>query len=150
MISSPAFAQIHIKGLHHPGIRWAWPIKADQYTFTVNTTSNYDMENVTFDKDAKTLTFLGNSSHAGNIAEIEIPSNLIGGNYTVFQEGQEIHPIVLRNGNLTTVILKFNDSGDVKTDISGTTYLPEFSGIVPLVMAASFGLLFLAPRLRRF
>jgi len=44
MISSPAFAQIHIKGLHHPGIRWAWPIKADQYTFTVNTTSNYDME----------------------------------------------------------------------------------------------------------
>jgi len=105
---------------------------------------------VTFDKDAKTLTFLGNSSHAGNIAEIEIPSNLIGGKLHCIPGGQEIHPIVLRNGNLTTVILKFNDSGDVKTDISGTTYLPEFSGIVPLVMAASFGLLFLAPRLRRF
>ena len=75
-----ANGQIQIKGLDHPGIKWGWPIKADPYTFIVNTTSNYDLQNVTFDKDAKTLTFLGNSSHAGNIAEIEIPTNVIGGN----------------------------------------------------------------------
>jgi hypothetical protein len=107
------------------------------------------MQNVTFNKDTKMLTFLGNSSHAGNIAEIEIPKNLIGGNYTVFQDGKQIFPIVLRNGNLTTVMLYFNDSGKVHTSISGTTYLPEFSGIVPVIMAASFGVLFLTWKYRK-
>ncbi len=149
LFSSQASAQLQFKNLNHPGIRWGWPIKADQYTFTVNTTSNYDMQNVTFNKDAKTLTFLGNSSHTGNIAEIEIPKNLIGGNYTVIQDGKQVFPIVLKNGNLTTVMLYFNDTGNVRTNISGTTYLPEFSGIVPVIMAASFGVLFLTLRYRK-
>lgn len=107
------------------------------------------MQNVTFNKEAKTLSFLGNSSHTGNIAEIEIPSNLIGGNYTIYQNGKEISPVVLKNGNLTTVILKFNDTGSLKTDVTGTTYLPEFSGIAPAIMVASFGILFLTMRYRR-
>ncbi len=146
LFSEHASAQIEFKGLNHPGIRWEWPIKADQYTFMVNTTTNYDMENVTFNKDAKTLTFLGNSSHTENIAEIEIPKNLIGGNYTVYQDGKQISPIILRNGNLTTVMLKFNDSGGVKTDIMGTIYLPEFSGIAPAIMLVAFGILFVTLR----
>ncbi len=149
VFSSQALGQFQFHGLNHPGIKWMWPVKADQYTFNVNTTTNYDMQNVTFNKDAKTLTFLGNSSHTENIAEIEIPSNLIGGNYTIYQDGKQITPIVLRNGNLTTVILKSNDTGSLRTDISGTTYLPEFSGIAPAIMAASFGLLFLTLRHRQ-
>lgn len=148
LFSENAFGQLQFHGLNHPGIKWAWPIKADQYTFLVNTTSNYDMENVTFNKDTKTLSFFGNSTHTGNIAEIEIPTNLLGGNYTVYQEGKQISPIVLKNGNLTTVILKFNDSGSLRTDVRGTTYLPEFSGVVSIVMAASFGILFLTLRHR--
>ncbi len=150
LFSEQALGQIQFQNLNHPGLKWGWPIKAEQYTFTVNTTSNYDMQNVTFNKDTKTLTFLSNSSHTQNIAEIEIPSNLIGGNYTIYQDGKQISPIILKNGNLTTVILKFNDSGSVKTDIAGTTYLPEFSGIVPVIMAASFGILFLTLRSRKF
>jgi hypothetical protein len=132
--------------LNHPGIRWAWKINADQYAFIVNTTSNYDMQNVTFNKDTKTLTFSGNSPHTGNIAEIEIPSNLIGGNYTIYHNGAQISPIVLRNGNLTTVILNFNDTGTSTTNVVGTTYLPEFAGIAPVVMAISFVILFLTFR----
>lgn len=152
LFSTHAFGStLQFPGLEsrHPGIKWGWPIHANQYVFTVNTTSNYDMQNVTFNKDTKTLTFLGNSSHTGNIAEIEIPSNLIGGNYTVYQNGTQLYPIVLKNANLTTVILKFNQTGTVKTDITGTTYLPEFSGIAPLVMVASFGILFLTMRYRK-
>lgn len=148
--SGQALGQIQFQHLNHPGIKWGWPIKAEQYTFTVNTTTNYDMQNVTFSKDTKTLTFLGNSSHTGNIAEIEIPSNLIGGNYTVYQDGKQVFPIILKNANLTTVILKFNDSGNVTTDIMGTTYLPEFSGIVSMIMAASFGIMFVTLRYRKF
>ncbi|MGI0046037.1 MAG: hypothetical protein ACREBB_02450 [Nitrosotalea sp.] len=146
---TPASGQLSFKNLNHPGIKWAWPINTGNYTFIVNTTSNYDMQNVTFDKDSKTLTFLGNSSHTGNIAEIEIPSNLIGGNYTTLQDGKQAMPIVLKNGNLTTVILKFNDSGNVVTHITGTTYLPEFSGIAPMIMVVSFGMLFLTWKYRR-
>lgn len=149
LFSEHAFAQIQFKGLNHPGIRWQWPIKADQYTFLVNTTTSYDMQNVTFNKDTKTLTFLGNSSGAENIAEIEIPKNLIGGNYTVYQDGKQISPIVLRNGNMTTIMLKFNDTGKVKTDVMGTTYLPEFSGVASMVMLASFGMLFVTMRYRK-
>lgn len=149
LFSAQASGQIQIHGLNHPGIRWGWPIKADQYTFLVNTTSNYDMTNVTFNKDTKTLTFLGNSSHTGNIVEIEIPKNLISGNFTIYQDGKQVSPIVLKNANLTTVMLTFNDSGGLKTDITGTTYLPEFSGIVPVIMAVSFGMLILTWKYRK-
>ena len=152
LFSTQAFGQTnpqHLK-LYHPGIKWEWPIKASQWIFTVVTTSNYDMQNVTFNNNTKTLAFIGNSSHTGNIAEIDIPTNLIGGNYTTFQNGTQLHPIVLRNANnLTTIILKFNQTGKVETDITGTTYLPEFSGIVPMIMAASFGILFLTMRYQK-
>ena len=152
LFSFPAFAanfDMSKLNLNHPGIRWAWKINADQYTFIVNTTSNFDMQNVTFNKDTKTLTFLGNSPHTGNIAEIEIPSNLVGGNYTIYHNGTQISPIVLKNGNLTTVILNFNDTGYSTTNVVGTTYLPEFAGIAPVIMAISFVILFLMVRYRR-
>ena len=150
--SLPAFAanfDLSNLNLNHPGIRWEWKIHADQYSFVVNTTSNYDMQNVTFNKATKTLTFFGNSPHSGNIAEIEIPSNLIGGNYTIYHNGTQIYPIVLKNGNLTTVILNFNDTGRSTTDVMGTTYLPEFAGIAPVVMAISFVILFVAFRYQK-
>lgn len=150
LFSAQAFGQaFNFQGLNHPGIRWGWEINTDKYTFIVNTTSNFDMQNVTFNKDTKTLTFLGNSSHTENIVEIEIPSNLIGGNYTVYQNGAQISPIVLKNGNLTTVILKFNDTGKTMTNVIGTTYLPEFAGIAPVIMIISFGILFLTVRYRK-
>lgn len=151
LFSTQAFGQTnsqHLK-LYHPGIKWEWQIKASKYIFPVVTTSNYDMQNVTFNNNTKTLAFIGNSSHTGNIAEIDIPTNLIGGNYTTFQNGTQLYPIVLRNANLTTVILKFNQTGHIETDITGTTYLPEFSGIAPMVMVASFGILFLTMRYRK-
>ena len=152
MFCVPAFAaNMNFTGmnLNHPGIRWAWKINADPYIFIVNTTSNFDMQNVAFNKDTKTLTFLGNSHHTGNIAEIEIPSNLIGGNYTIYHKGAQISPIVLKNGNLTTVILNFNDTGNSTTNVVGTTYLPEFAGVAPLVMIISFVALFITFRMRK-
>ena len=145
LFSVQAFAQnINLSGanLNHPGIKWDWKIQAENYTFIVDTVSNYDMQNVVFDKDTKTLTLLGNSSHTGNIAEIQIPINLIGGNYTVSHNGNQISPLILQNGNTTLVVLKFNDTGATSTNITGTTYLPEFSGIVPAIMASSFAILF--------
>lgn len=151
LYSSQAFGMdFNFQGLNHPGIKWAWKINADKYTFIVNTTSNFDMQNVIFDKDTKTLTFVGNSPHTENIAEIEIPSNLIGGNYTVYHNGAQISPIVLKNGNLTTVLLNFNDTGNTTTNVVGTTYLPEFAGIAPIIMMISFSILLLTLRYYKF
>ena len=48
LLAVPAFAQqvTAPKNLDHPGIKWDWKIKAENYTFDVSTVSNYDMKNV--------------------------------------------------------------------------------------------------------
>lgn len=139
ILFSPAFAQqvATPKGLDHPGIKWDWKIKAENYTFDVITVSNYDMKNVTFNKVNKELIFVGNSTHDGNIAEIEIPHNLIGGNLTGTINGKTISPIIITGTNSSTVILKFNQTGVTNVSVVGTTYLPEFSSAASIVMVLS-------------
>ena len=151
-MSVPAFAQQTTmpKDLNHPGIRWDWKIKAENYAFDVSTVSNYDMQNVTFNKINKELIFTGNSTHDGNIAEIEIPQNLIGGNLTVSQAGKPISAIIIPGTNSSTVMLKFNQTGLTTTSIVGTTYLPEFSSIAPLVMVLSIVLVLFTTKIRKF
>jgi len=123
--------------LNHPGIKWDWPIMIGNYTFKVVTISNYDMKNVTFNLNNNELIFTGNTTHSGNIAEIEIPTNLIGGNLTVVQDGKPILPIIAPGKDSSTIILKFNETGLITTTVKGTTYLPEFTGMVSFVLAAS-------------
>jgi hypothetical protein len=142
LLSTPAFA------LDHPGIKWTWKIKAENYTFDVVTVSNYDMKNVTFNKINKELIFTGNSTHSGNIAEIEIPHNLIGGNLTAIQEGKPISQITIPGTESSTMILKFNQTGMTDTSVVGTTYLPEFSSVAPLVMVLSIMLVLFTVRLK--
>ena len=136
--------------LNPPGIKWSWEIKADNYTFIVGTTSNYDMKNVTLDKDNKELILTGASPHAGNTAEIEIPHDLIGGNLTIFQNSKQTFPLIINSGNTSLVVLKFNETGNTTTNIIGTTYLPEFAGIAPLIMIVSFVIVFLTLRMSKF
>ncbi len=151
MLSVPAFAQVTSpKNLDHPGIKWDWKIKAENYTFDVTTVSNYDLQNVTFDKMNKELVFLGNSTHDGNIAEIEIPTNLIGGTLTVTQDGKQIPAIVIPGSDSSTIMLKFNQTGVTNTNVIGTTYLPEFSNVALLVMVLSVTMVLLMPKIRKF
>ena len=152
LLSTPTFAETaqSPKGLDHPGIKWDWKIKAESYTFDVTTVSNYDMKNVTFNKTSKELLFLGNSTHGGNIAEIEIPHNLIGGNLTVMQDGKTVSAIIISGTNSSTIMLKFNQTGPSITSVMGTTYLPEFSSLAPLVMILSITLVLFTLRLKKF
>lgn len=148
----PAFAQqvTAPKNLDHPGIKWDWKIKAENYTFDVITVSNYDMQNVTFNKINKELILTSNSTYKENIAEIEIPHNLIGGNLTVTQDGKPISAIIIPGTNSSTIMLKFNQTGFTTTSIVGTTYLPEFSSIAPLVMVSSVMIVLVTTRLKKF
>ncbi len=151
LLSTPAFAQIKAPtGLDHPGIKWTWKIKAENYTFKVITVSNYDMKNVTFNKNNKELVFVGNSTHDENIAEIEIPSNLIGGNLTVTQNGKPLSAIVIPGTDSSTIMLKYNQTGSVNTSVIGTTYLPEFSNIAPLVMLIAITTVLITLRIKKF
>ncbi|HMK32258.1 MAG TPA: hypothetical protein VK431_01400 [Nitrosopumilaceae archaeon] len=134
LLSTPAFA------LNHPGIKWEWKIKAADHTYIVTTVSNYDMQNVTLNSVNKELIFTGNSTYTDNIAEIEIPHNLIGGSLTVTQNGKQISPIIINGTDSSTIMLKFNQTGITTTNVLGTTYLPEFGGISTLVMVISIGM----------
>jgi len=135
LLSAPAFADFN-----HPGIKWEWKIKTANYTYIVTTVSNYDMKNVTLNSNNKELIFTGNSTHNDNIAEIEIPRNLIGGSLTIIQDGKQVSPIVINGTDSSTILLKFNQTGTTTTNVLGTTYLPEFGGISTLVMAISIGM----------
>jgi hypothetical protein len=145
LLSAPAFAD-----LNHTGIKWEWKIKAANYTYIVTTVSNYDMKNVTLNSDNKELIFTGNSTHTDNIAEIEIPRNLIGGSLTVTQDGKQISPIVINGTDSSTIMLKFNQTGTTTTNVLGTTYLPEFGGIITLVMVISIGMVIFTLKTRKF
>ncbi len=152
MLTVPVFAQeVSVpKNLDHPGIKWDWKIKAENYTFDVITVSNYDLQNVTFNEMNKELVFLGNSTHTGNIAEIQIPTNLIGGKLTVAQDGKPISAIIVNGSDSSTIMLKFNQTGVTNTSIIGTTYLPEFSNVALLVMVLSISMVLLIPKIRKF
>jgi hypothetical protein len=145
LLSVPAFAN-----LDYPGIKWEWKIKAANYTYIVTTVSNYDMKNVTLNSVNKELIFTGNSTHAGNIAEIEIPYDLIGGSLTVTQDGKQISPIIINGTGSSTVMLKFNQTGTTTTNVLGTTYLPEFGGISTFVMVVSIGMVIFTLKTRKF
>ena len=152
MLTVPVFAQeVSVpKNLDHPGIKWDWKIKAENYTFDVITVSNYDLQNVTFNEMNKELVFLGNSTHTGNIAEIQIPTNLIGGKLTVAQDGKPISAIIVNGSDSSTIMLKFNQTGVTNTSVIGTTYLPEFSNVVLLVMVLSISMVLLIPKIGKF
>ena len=145
LLSVPAFADID-----HPGIKWTWKINAGNYTYIVTTVSNYDMKNVVLNSDNKELIFTGNSTHADNIAEIEIPSNLVGGSLTVTQEGKPISPIIINGTGSSTIMLKFNQTGITTTSVIGTTYLPEFGGISTLVLIMSIGIVVFTLKTKKF
>jgi len=145
LLSAPAFAD-----LEYPGIKWEWKINAANYTYIVTTVSNYDMKNVTLNSDNKELIFTGNSTHTNNIAEIEIPSNLIGGSLTVTQDGKQISPIVINGTSSSTIMLKFNQTGITTTNVLGTTYLPEFGVISALVLVISIGMVIFTLKTRKF
>ena len=145
LLSAPAFAD-----LSYPGIKWEWKINAANYTYIVTTVSNYDMKNVTLNSVNKELIFTGNSTHTDNIAEIEIPSNLIGGSLTVTQNGKQISPIVINGTGSSTIMLKFNQTGITTTNVLGTTYLPEFGGVSALILIMSIGIVIFTLKIRKF
>ncbi len=90
------------------------------------------------------MTIFITTTVKNNLAEFQIPKNLINGNFTFYLDDEEVFPIVQSNEKISFITIEFPGNGLHKLDIIGTTYLPEFSEIAPLVLATSMlGVLFL-------
>ncbi len=133
-----------VQRLDTPGLLQKFEIETGGYHYEVQTTSNFDVQEVELNSDEKKLTLFIKSALENNLSEIQIPVNLTSGNFTFFLNDEEFFPDVKRSERISLITAEFEGAGLHKLEIIGTTYLPEFSEIAPLVLATSiFGLLLL-------
>ena len=139
----PAFGQMGLA--HH------LPVETGGYIFEVESVANFDIPDYEFSSEEKRLTIFISSTVSNNIGEFQIPINLINGNFTFYLNDEEIFPDVKTNEQISFITVEFPGSGFHQLEIIGTTYLPEFSEIAPLVLATSlFGILFLRIKKKLF
>jgi len=135
-----AFGQISDK----TGLVNRLPIETGGYNFEVVVTASFDIPRYEFNSDEKRLTIFITTTVKNNLGEFQIPINLINGNFTFYLDEEEVFPVVRSNEKISFITIEFPGNGLHKLDIIGTTYLPEFSEIAPLVLATSMlGVLFL-------
>lgn len=128
------------------GLKQVFTIETGGYSFPVEVVSNFNVEETVFSAEEKKLTLHVFSSLQNNIAEIQIPKNLINGNFTFFVNGTEVFPNVQTNDKISFVFMEFAGNGTNRIEIIGTTYLPEFSAVAPLVLASSLAGILLLKR----
>jgi len=135
-----AFGQISDK----TGLVNRLPIETGGYNFEVVSTASFDIPRYEFNSDEKRLTIFITTTVKNNLGEFQIPKNLINGNFTFYLDDEEVFPVVRSNEKISFITIEFPGNGLHQLDIIGTTYLPEFSEIAPLVLATSMlGVLFL-------
>lgn len=119
LVITPAFAQLSDR----TGLVSRLEVKTGGHSFEVQTVSNFDISNYEFDDDQKRLTLYITSGLENNLGELYIPQTLLSGNFTFYINGQEYHPNVKINDQISFITLNFTGSGDSKIEIIGTNYL---------------------------
>lgn len=116
------------------GLKQDFTIETEGNTFQIDVTSNFNVEDVEFSSDDKRLTFFINSNLENNLGEIQIPKNLINGNFTFILNDQEIFPTVKASEKISFITVEFDGSGKNKLDIIELTFIPESSEKTPLIL----------------
>ncbi len=80
-----------------PGLVNRIPIETGGYVFEVITVSSFDIPDYQFSSEEKRLSLIITTSVSNNLLEIQIPKNLINGNFTLYLNGQEISADVKTN-----------------------------------------------------
>ena len=128
------------------GLKFVFPVETGGYHFDVEIVGNFDVTEMDFDKDRKMITFYMNNSLNENLTEMIIPINLINGEFTFYLykqyegnwlPGIEVFPRIQMNDEISFIFLEFEGTGTHKLEVIGTTYLPEFAEVAPLVLASS-------------
>ena len=140
------------------GLKFVFPVETGGYNFDVEIVGNFDVQKMDFDKDRKMITFYMYNSLNENLTEMIIPKNLINGEFTFYLykqhegnwlPGVEVFPKVQMNDEISFIFLEFEGTGNHKLEIIGTTYLPEFAEVAPLVLASSMIGLVLLKRFKK-
>lgn len=146
--AGPPFPPAH--ALDTPGLRQAVVVHTGGYEFVVDVTSTFAIAGHEFNADERRLTLFAEGATASeNLAEVVIPSDLIGGNLTFYVDGFEAPARVVAGADAAFATVRFSGggaagagaggggSGTHTIDIVGTTYLPEFGAASVAVLAAA-------------
>ena len=106
------------------------PIVWESTTFNVTTMSNSTISNVSFNQPDKTvsLNVTGPTGKSG-YCNVTVPTQLLGGPYTVLLNGVEVTPVVTSNATHSSLYITYTHS-EQKLEIIGTTVIPEFPTII--------------------
>ena len=109
------------------GLKYTFPVKTDERTFTVEATGNLHVSNLNFDKNDKSITLDITSSIENNILEIVIPKSLISGDFKFYLDDTELFPKFTKGKNSIFVTIEFSaPAGNYDIKLQGTTYLDIF------------------------
>ena len=108
------------------GLKYTFPVKTDERTFTIEATGNLHVSNLNFDKNDKSITLDITSSIENNILEVVIPKSLISGDFKFYLDDTELFPKFTKGKNSIFVTIEFSALGDHEIKLQGTTYLDIF------------------------
>ena len=132
------------------GLKYTFIIDTGGYDFPVEVTGNLDVKDLSFDKDMKRIILDINSSLDYNLIEILIPKNLINGEFTFLLDDSEISATVANLTDNSFITIEFYGTGVHTLEIIGTTYLPEFAEVAPIVLATSLiGIIVILKRFKK-
>lgn len=120
-------------------------VKWEDQEFLVEITSNSNVEDFIFDQPSKSITF--DVSEENRFVSTVIPLELLWGPYSVFLDEEKIlFQEYFNNGTHVWVTMVPKTSGEVT--IIGTTVVPEFSMMIPLIIG--FFAILTLPFMKRF
>jgi hypothetical protein len=127
LVFTPAFAGTLSDAT---GLVNRFDIETDGYVFEIITTSNFDVQEIEFDKEQKQLSLHLVSSLEDNLGELIIPRNLLSGNFTFYLNDQEFYPKIKSSERIAFITLNFTGSGNNKLDVIATNYLEDTEKLI--------------------
>ena len=146
LISQSAFAQLSDR----TGLKQVFVIETGGYRFPVEVVSNFNVDRTEFSAEEKKLTLFISSGTENNLAELQIPINLINGELTFFVNDQEIIPTIQSNDDISFIFLEFEGDGSSKIEIIGTTDFPVFALVALIILVGSVGSIIILKRFKNY
>ena len=109
------------------GLKFTFPVKTDDRLFTIEAAANFDITDLDFNKNEKSITLDVTSSIENNVMEIVIPTSLIGGDFKFYLDDTELFPKLSQGKNSIFVKINFIGIGKHEIKFQGTTYLDIFN-----------------------
>ena len=122
------------------GLKFTFPVKTDGRSFTIEATANFEISNLDFNKNEKTIILEATSSIENNTMEIVIPTSLIGGDFKFYLDNIELFPNAKQGKNSLFVAIDFIGIGKHEIKFQGTTYLDIFDVSDQIDFSTSGGL----------